>query len=691
MNQQQFFENSQDAISQLEEELVGRGLECRLILLALLAGEHSLLIGPPGTAKSFLVKRLHKLIDIPQNSNSHNLDASETANLRREGYFEVLLTRFSKPEEVLGPLSIYQLQNDIYERITKGYLPSAYIAFLDEIFKANSAILNALLTIINEREFDNGSSRYPVPLLSVIGASNELPPAKGELDALFDRFLVRLWVDNLDHDNFVDLLEVYARPFSDNNISKDSETKPVFSISDLKFLQENIDSVILPNFIRVYFAQLRINLKNLNQKICQKSSKTLKDGNINLQDTSFREAYVSERRWGKIVKLLKTSAFLNKRNYISIWDLLLLPECIASTKEHIDEFNDKLLVDWTEVISKTELIIPPHWPTEEELEKSNRSELIEVRYCYQLLAGNLYLLRDLSTSLELGFNEKDNASLNIWLTSNEFKNRLKEWGRYCVDPSFSVIQSKLATLEEQLKSLKQLLEFLNDIIEGKNKKNKKTFDIGEKVICSVGNEEIIFVKIKNGNNNRRIYISEIPVTLKIVNDIQGIIPVENSNKIIIMNIPEIQTFFTEINNLPIRINDQQYNIFFRLPTQKEYKICILGNLEIDNIEKLIHALNQNRSKIYHRESSAQPTDKKYLQQVERGRRTVDFCPYLKSVVGYQPQLCTISNQQNQYISIGGSKNSSLEEISKSIFQGKAIEDINESKKYSFRLLLEIND
>ena len=114
MNQPQFSEKAKIAISQLERGLVGRGLQCRLVLLALLAGEHSLLIGPPGTAKSLLAKRLHKLIDIPPEINANNLDNSAIRNLRSKGYFEVLLTNFSTPEEVLGPLSIPELQNNVY-------------------------------------------------------------------------------------------------------------------------------------------------------------------------------------------------------------------------------------------------------------------------------------------------------------------------------------------------------------------------------------------------------------------------------------------------------------------------------------------------------------------------------------------------------------------------------------------------
>jgi MoxR-like ATPase len=164
----------------LTANLLEREIAIEAALLALLTSEHLLLLGPPGTAKSLLVRSICQRID-------------------GSTYFERLLTRFSTPEELFGPLSLSALERDEYRRITTGTLVEAQIGFVDEIFKANSAILNSLLTLINERIWHEAGQVQHVPLLSLFGASNE-SPEDDSLNALYDRFLLRVVVPPLADD-----------------------------------------------------------------------------------------------------------------------------------------------------------------------------------------------------------------------------------------------------------------------------------------------------------------------------------------------------------------------------------------------------------------------------------------------------------------------------------------------------------
>ncbi len=169
----------------LEAQFLGKQETIRLLILSVLAGEHIALIGPPGTAKSAVVRAFAQLIDAR--------------------YFEYLLTRFTEPNEIFGPVDIPAFREGTYRRRTENMLPEAEVVFLDEIFKSNSAILNSLLTVLNERKFNNGSTVIDVPLLSVIGASNEVPQDES-LAAIFDRFLLRVKSDHLDAYHFNDLI-----------------------------------------------------------------------------------------------------------------------------------------------------------------------------------------------------------------------------------------------------------------------------------------------------------------------------------------------------------------------------------------------------------------------------------------------------------------------------------------------------
>lgn len=169
----------------LESTFLGKDEVIRLMLISVLAGEHAVLIGPPGTAKSALIRMFARLL---------------SAN-----YFEYLLTRFTEPNEIFGPVDIAAFREGRYERRVEGMLPQAEIVFLDEVFKSNSAILNSLLTLLNERRYTSGGTVLKTPLLSAFGASNEVPTDE-TLTAIFDRFLLRIRSDNLDAYHFNDLL-----------------------------------------------------------------------------------------------------------------------------------------------------------------------------------------------------------------------------------------------------------------------------------------------------------------------------------------------------------------------------------------------------------------------------------------------------------------------------------------------------
>jgi MoxR-like ATPase len=264
----------------LEHGLLERDTAARLLLLAALAGEHVLLIGPPGTAKSELARRLH-----------HAFDGAR--------YFERLLTRFSTPEELFGPLSLKALEDDRYERLTAGYLPTAGIAFLDEVFKANSAILNALLTLLNEREFDNGAGRLATPLVSVIGASNE-SPADESLQAFHDRFLLRVPVAPVGDAAFAALLQLDDRP---------APARPApITAAEREAVREAGAGVQLGDEALAALTALRAEVARLGLT-------------------------VSDRRWRQLVALMRCAAATEGRTTLDALDLWLAPCVVCADLE----------------------------------------------------------------------------------------------------------------------------------------------------------------------------------------------------------------------------------------------------------------------------------------------------------------------------------------------------------------------
>ena len=266
-----------EVASLLDAQFLGKREVVRLLLISIVAGEHAVIIGPPGTAKSALLRGLARLLDAR--------------------YFEYLLTRFTEPNEIFGPVDIAAFRQGTYRRRTAGMLPEAEIVFLDEVFKSNSAILNTLLTLLNERRFTSGGEVIECPLVSVFGASNEVP---GEefLEALFDRFLLRVRSDNLDAYHFNDLLECGLA--EELRRMQGGTTSPRLNSQDLARLPEKLAPYLELS------SELRSAYKSLVFQIRAEG--------IGLSD----------RRVVKVLKLIGASAYLDGRPRADQGDLFVL-------------------------------------------------------------------------------------------------------------------------------------------------------------------------------------------------------------------------------------------------------------------------------------------------------------------------------------------------------------------------------
>jgi hypothetical protein len=241
-------EKLQSLVESLGSGLIERDEETRLVLLATLCREHLLLLGPPGNFNINLhdlsYSSFFKFTGTGKTELGRRLAAISNGKL-----FERLLTKYTSPEELFGPLSLMQLENDKYVRVTKGYLPDAQIAFLDEIFKANSAILNSLLTILNERKFDNGENRVDIPLMTVVGASNELPDNE-ELEALYDRFLFRKSVNPVSDGAVLQLLSLSRRHIGLHDEDKTLENENHLSPALITTCLEDALRVKIPSYVQ---------------------------------------------------------------------------------------------------------------------------------------------------------------------------------------------------------------------------------------------------------------------------------------------------------------------------------------------------------------------------------------------------------------------------------------------------------
>ena len=213
--QKMYKERIEKILAELGEGLFEREECLKLVLLSMFAGKSIFLYGSLGTAKSMIARRASLAFDTLGNSRIPNENSTENSRIpsensripnKNKGFFAYLMNRFSTPEEIFGPIDIAELKKNNLTRKTDGYLPTAHFAFLDEIWKSSPAILNTLLTIINERIYRDGNTDVKVPLKGIVCASNEFPPANQGLEALYDRMILRYFIKPLK-ENFEKLFK----------------------------------------------------------------------------------------------------------------------------------------------------------------------------------------------------------------------------------------------------------------------------------------------------------------------------------------------------------------------------------------------------------------------------------------------------------------------------------------------------
>ena len=271
----------------MQSAFVSRDKEINGLCVALLARTNMLLLGPPGTAKSLLSTEFGKAI-----------------GCRRQ--YQRLLGAFSVPDEVFGPFNPALLLEGKYERNVEGYLPDAEFAYLDEIFNANQELLTTMNTVLNERQFDQGTQRIKCPLVMAVGAANVYPEGDLAMAALYDRFLVRYWTPYVtDRNEKLRLLRIGR----DGGV----HVRASLQAGDVALVQEAARAVEVPDSI---LSQL-----------------------LDIEEALRAEGYtVSDRRAMKQLDLLKAQAALHGRAKVEADDLFILADSLW------DKHEDRTLV-----------------------------------------------------------------------------------------------------------------------------------------------------------------------------------------------------------------------------------------------------------------------------------------------------------------------------------------------------------
>jgi MoxR-like ATPase len=288
-----------------------------LMTVAAVAQEPLLLVGPPGTAKSDLILKFRDALGIGE-----------------ADYFEYMLTRFTEPSEIVGPIDINQLRDGRYVRREQGKLPTARMAFLDEIFKSNSAILNILLTIINERKFYQDGQPQPVALRILFAATNEVPE-QGELSALKDRFALKALSRPVQEDYFTELIDAGLAAEVNRNLNQKPWAEGLCTLEDLL----KASRYLTFQFGRRDPAREEGGALDRQTFFPEEVFREFE----RLVKTLVREdrIFISDRKLVKLYKLLRVRAWLLTGGTVSHDDLRLL-SYVGETHHEMDLLADKV-------------------------------------------------------------------------------------------------------------------------------------------------------------------------------------------------------------------------------------------------------------------------------------------------------------------------------------------------------------
>lgn len=408
----------------------------KLVLLSFISGKSAFLYGPPGTAKSLVARRVALAFEVRD---------GEKADSSGYDFFAYLMNRFSTPEEIFGPIDIAELKQNRLTRSTQGYLPTAHFAFLDEIWKSSPAILNTLLTIINEKIYRDGNMDIKVPLKGLVCASNEFPAPNQGLEALYDRLIVRLKVLPVEKKtSFEALLKC-------TDEAQLTITNPI-TLKELQDIAQKAKNATFSQQALRALHTLKASIKSHNKSL---------QTDIDQNSEPSEPIYISDRRWVAMAMLLRTAAVLSDRDEVLLVDIMLLKHCLWS-----DETQTQVIQNLLEKSIQAILHDDPQYdiPVLQKLYQNHYDKSIAELYDNYQPKQIDEKIKDLYTK------ECDNIAQKIAAKQSALQEDLDTAQSKMANPFLAAIDYQpilhnLMQIQDELKQLEIALEQLKTIIQ----------------------------------------------------------------------------------------------------------------------------------------------------------------------------------------------------------------------------------